>query len=47
MACFLATGEEKYLAGLTAAQDMVKSATEDFTRIGTAAATLLKEFPSG
>jgi len=32
---------------LTQAQAMVKSATDDYTAIGLAAANILKEFPSG
>jgi Killing trait len=46
MARFLTEGDPKYLAGITAAQDMVKLATEDFTRISAAAAEALKGFPS-
>jgi hypothetical protein len=47
MTRFLVTGDAKYLLGITAAQDMVKIATEDFARIGAAAAEALKNFPSG
>jgi hypothetical protein len=46
MTRFLATGDAKYLLGITAAQDMVKLATEDFARISAAAAEALKGFPS-
>jgi hypothetical protein len=46
MTRFLATGDTKYLLGITAAQDMVKLATEDFARISVAAAEALKGFPS-
>jgi hypothetical protein len=47
MAQFLATGDPKYLVGITAAQEMIKVATEDYTNIGVAAAAMLKGFPSG
>jgi Killing trait len=47
MTRFLATGDAKYLLGITAAQDMVKVATEDFARISAAATEALKAFPSG
>jgi hypothetical protein len=46
MTRFLATGDAKYLLGVTAAQDMVKLAIEDFARIGAAAAEALRGFPS-
>jgi hypothetical protein len=44
---FLTTGDPKYLAGVTAAADVVRLATDDFARISAAASTALKEFPSG
>jgi hypothetical protein len=47
MAQFLATGEPRYETALNHAQDMVKSATSDYLRIGTAAASILEHFPSG
>src|SRR5713226_986650 len=42
MAQLLATGEDKYAKALSHAQDMMKSATEDFTQVGLAASTILK-----
>jgi hypothetical protein len=47
MAQFLATGDPKYLHGVTAAQEMIKVATADYANIGAAAETMLKGFPSG
>jgi hypothetical protein len=47
MAQFLATGEPQYAAALTMAQGLMQSATQDFSAIGTAAATVLKGFPAG
>lgn len=47
MAQLLATGEPRYAAALTYAQDLVKNATEDYARIGSSAALILREFPSG
>jgi len=47
MAQYLATGEQKYADVLATAQAMVASATEDFSKIGTAAASVLKGFPAG
>jgi hypothetical protein len=47
MAQLLATGEPKYAQALSQAQNMMKSATEDFAQIGVAASTILKNFPSG
>ncbi|QHB71476.1 hypothetical protein [Stenotrophomonas sp. 364] len=47
MAQYLATGDDKYAKVLTQAQTMMQGATEDFTRIGTAAASVLKGFPAG
>ena len=47
MTRFLATGDAKYLLGITAAQDMVKVATEDLARIAAVATEALKHFPSG
>jgi hypothetical protein len=44
---FLTTGDPKYLAGVAAALDMVKLATEDFTRVSTAASAAVNGFPSG
>jgi 3-dehydroquinate dehydratase len=47
MAQLLATGEPKYIEALATAQNMMKSATEDFAQIGATASTILKNFPSG
>lgn len=47
MAQYLATGEDKYAKAMTLAQSMMTNATTDFGNIGSAAATVLKEFPSG
>lgn len=44
---FLTTGDPKYLAGVAAAVDMVKLATDDFARISTAASVAVTTFPSG
>ncbi|AHE27328.1 hypothetical protein V4E86_05680 [Burkholderia pseudomallei] len=47
MAQFLATGKPQYATALTQAQEMMKSATDDYAKIGTVAATVLKGFPAG
>ncbi|MEG2805431.1 hypothetical protein [Stenotrophomonas sp.] len=47
MAQYLATGDEKYAKVLNQAQSMMQGATDDFSRVGTAAATVLKGFPAG
>ncbi|WP_204269559.1 hypothetical protein, partial [Citrobacter freundii] len=47
MAQYLATGDKKYADVLVQAQAMMKGATEDFSKIGSAAADVLKQFPSG
>lgn len=47
MAQYLATGEQRYADALTQAQSLMKNATDDFTQIGTAAATVLRGFPAG
>ncbi|MDR3419514.1 MAG: hypothetical protein P4L83_25320 [Nevskia sp.] len=47
MAQYLATGEQKYADVLDKAQTVMKGATEDYGKIGAAAATVLKNFPSG
>lgn len=47
MAQYLATGDPKYTTALSMAQGMVEKATKDFSNIGTAAATVLKSFPTG
>jgi hypothetical protein len=44
---FLTTGDPKYLAGVAAALDMVKSATDDFARVSAAASAAVTSFPSG
>jgi hypothetical protein len=47
MAQYLATGEQKYADAIDKAQAVMQNATDDFTKIGTAAAQVLKSFPSG
>jgi hypothetical protein len=47
MTKFLTSGDPKYLLGLTAARDMMATATDDFTKVGAAAANIVKGFPSG
>jgi hypothetical protein len=47
MAQLLATGDPKWELALNQAQAMMKSATDDFTQVGAAATTVLKNFPSG
>jgi hypothetical protein len=44
---FLTTGDPKYLAGVAAAFDMVKLATDDFARVSAAASAAVNGFPSG
>jgi Killing trait len=44
---FLTTGDPKYLAGVAAAVDMVKLATDDFARVSAAASAAVNGFPSG
>jgi hypothetical protein len=47
MTKFLTSGDPKYLLGLTAARDMMATATEDFGKVSATAANMLKEFPAG
>lgn len=47
MAQYLATGLPKYKDVIQEAQTMVTGATSDFKAIGEAAASVLKNFPSG
>jgi hypothetical protein len=47
MAQFLATKDAEYMQILAAAQQMLTSATEDYQKIGTTAATILRDFPAG
>ncbi len=47
MAQLLATGNKQYAQVIEQAQDVMESATEDYGKIGVAAATVLKSFPSG
>lgn len=47
MSQLLSTGETSSLVAITIAQGIVKSATEDFKKIGTAAGEILRSFPSG
>ncbi|MES2195392.1 MAG: hypothetical protein V4517_13310 [Pseudomonadota bacterium] len=47
MTRFLASGDPKYLLGLTAARDMMTTATDDFAKVAAAAANAVAEFPTG
>ncbi len=47
IAQLLATGEPKYATALSEVQKMMTSATEDFSKIGEAATSVLKNFPAG
>jgi hypothetical protein len=47
MTKFLTSGDPKYLLGLTAARDMMATATDDFAKVSAAAANMAKEFPAG
>jgi hypothetical protein len=47
MTKFLTNGDPKYLLGLTAARDMMATATDDFAKVGVAAASAVREFPTG
>lgn len=47
MAQLLATGDPKFVTVLDKAQSMMTNATDDYAKIGTAAATVLKGFPAG
>lgn len=47
MSQLLSTGEPSSLVAISVAQGLVKSATEDFRKIGTAAGEILAAFPSG
>jgi Killing trait len=47
MTKFLTNGYPKYLLGLTAARDMMATATDDFAKVGAAAADIVKGFPAG
>lgn len=47
MTKFLIESDPKYLLGLTAARDMMATATDDFAKVGVAAAGVVKEFPAG
>ncbi|RQP21899.1 hypothetical protein [Piscinibacter terrae] len=47
MAQYLATGEEKYAKVMAQAQALMQGATDDFAKVGSAAATVLKGFPAG
>jgi hypothetical protein len=46
MSQLLATGDSHYVDAIGIAQKIVKSATEDFKTIGSAAAGILRDFPS-
>lgn len=43
----IATGEEKYAKVMAQAQALMQGATDDFAKVGSAAATVLKGFPAG
>ncbi|MHA6847679.1 hypothetical protein [Ralstonia syzygii] len=47
MAQFLATGDPKYATALSQAQDLMTNATDDYAKIGSVAAAVLKGFPAG
>jgi hypothetical protein len=47
LAQLLASGDPRYLRVLVAAQEMMVSATQNFAAVSTAAAAIVKEFPSG
>lgn len=47
MAQYLATGDQKYANAINKAQELMQGATEEYTKIGTAAASVLKGFPAG
>lgn len=47
MAQLLATGDQKYVTALEQAQNMMKASTEDFAKVGEAATSVLKNFPTG
>lgn len=46
MANFLATGDEKYLRGISAARDMMATATDDFAAVAAFAIKVMTDFPS-
>jgi len=47
MAQYLATGDERYAVILDKSQSMLDSATDDYVKVGNAAAAVLKAFPAG
>lgn len=47
MAQLLATGDDKYVKAMVQAQALMQGATDDFSKIGSAAAQVLKGFPAG
>jgi hypothetical protein len=47
IAQYLATGDDRYSKALGMAQQLMASATQDFSAIGTAASSVLKDFPAG
>lgn len=47
MAQLLATGDQKYATALDKAKELVQDATEDYAKIGSTAAAVLKGFPAG
>ncbi len=46
VARFLATGDPKFLLGITAAQDMIKGATDNLAQVSAAASAAVTNFPS-
>ena len=47
MAQYLATGDEKYAKVMAQAQLLMQGATQDFAKVGAAAAQVLEGFPAG
>lgn len=47
MAQFLATGDPKYALAVGLAQKMMQGATDDFSNVGLAATTVIKNYPAG
>jgi hypothetical protein len=47
MAQLIATGEPKYATALSQAQQLMTNATDDYAKVGSVAAAVLKGFPAG
>lgn len=47
MAQYLATGDDRYAAILDKSQSMLETATNDYLKVGNAAAEVLRGFPAG